>query len=94
MPQVAIDGCIPQDIAIGANAGLPVDGNDVAKEPQVLGHHARHQPVLVLGKPVRTAGEQERSSCLVHRRDADGDQRAGTGCYGGGFDEQFNSGVA
>ena len=75
---MAIGGYMPQDIVICANAGLPLDGDRVVKELEVLGNHAGHEPVTMLGQPLGAGCDEQGAGCTIAGRDAQSDQRAGT----------------
>ena len=91
---VAMNGCMPQDIAICANAGSPFDRDCAAKEAQVLCDHAGQQPVAFLCLPLRAAGKQYGPRGLVGRRDSNGHQRPRARGNGRTLDQEFDRGVS
>ena len=94
LPLAATSGCIPEQVAIGANAGLPATWNYILKQSKVFCDHARQEPVPFLGHPLCTAGQEQGPSVLVRSPDFHGDQGSSARSDWGAFDQQLDSGVA
>ena len=91
---IGISGGLPQHSAMGTNAGLPGNWDDVSKQMQGLCDQARKQPVLLLWVPQCAAGHEQCARVLVVGRDANRDKRACATGYRRAFNEQLNGCMA